>query len=78
MSTVSEDLTPLALVFEDDGLVPNNPLLKPLKPVAVAWVDCDLYESTQPVLEFLTGRLQDGSLIFFDLRNLAAYFSCSN
>jgi uncharacterized protein YjlB len=26
MSVVSEDLKPLTLVFEDDGLVPNNPL----------------------------------------------------
>jgi hypothetical protein len=26
MSVVSEDLEPLTLVFEDDGLVPNNPL----------------------------------------------------
>ncbi len=49
-----------------DSLVPGNPLLKDLKPVAIAWVDCDLYESTQPVLEFLTSRLQDGSLIYFD------------
>ena len=26
MSVVSEDLKPLTVVFEDDGLVPNNPL----------------------------------------------------
>lgn len=34
--------------------------------VAVAWIDCDLYESTVPVLKFLTARLQPGSVIVFD------------
>jgi hypothetical protein len=34
--------------------------------VAVAWIDCDLYESTVPVLEFITGRLSTGSVIVFD------------
>jgi hypothetical protein len=35
-------------------------------PLAVAWVDCDLYESTVPVLDFLTDQLQDGSVLVFD------------
>ena len=26
MSVVSEDIEPLAFIFEDDGLVPNNPM----------------------------------------------------
>lgn len=34
--------------------------------VAVAWIDCDLYESTVPVLEFLTNRLSCGAVIAFD------------
>ncbi len=34
--------------------------------LAVAWVDCDLYESTVPVLDFLTPQLQDGSVLVFD------------
>jgi hypothetical protein len=34
--------------------------------VAIALIDCDLYTSTVPVLEFLEGRLQDGSLLLFD------------
>ncbi len=34
--------------------------------IAVAWVDCDLYESTVPVLDFLTTQLQDGSVLVFD------------
>lgn len=34
--------------------------------VAVAWIDCDLYESTVPVLNFLTHRLRPGSVVVFD------------
>jgi hypothetical protein len=49
-----------------ESLVNDNPSVEGIRPVAMAWVDCDLYESTIPVLEFLTHRLQDGSLLFFD------------
>lgn len=34
--------------------------------VAAAWIDCDLYESTVPVLRFLTTRISVGSAILFD------------
>jgi len=34
--------------------------------IAVAWVDCDLYESTVPVLDFLTTQLPDGAVLVFD------------
>lgn len=34
--------------------------------IAVAWIDCDLYESTVPVLKFLTHRLRPGSVVVFD------------
>lgn len=34
--------------------------------IAVAWIDCDLYQSTVPVLDFLTDQLQDGSVLIFD------------
>ena len=34
--------------------------------VAVAWVDCDFYESTIPVLEFLSSRVTTGSVVAFD------------
>ncbi len=33
---------------------------------AIAWVDCDLYESTVPVLDYLTDVLVDGAVICFD------------
>jgi len=45
--------------------------------VAAAWIDCDLYESTVPVLDFLTDRLSVGSVLLFDdwrcYRNLADF-----
>jgi O-methyltransferase len=34
--------------------------------IAVAWIDCDLYESTIPVLKFITAHLSVGSVIIFD------------
>jgi O-methyltransferase len=37
-----------------------------IKKIAAAWIDCDLYESTVPVLEFLTPYLSSGSVIIFD------------
>ena len=38
----------------------------PLDKVAIAWVDCDLYASTVPVLGYLTTRLANGSILLFD------------
>jgi hypothetical protein len=38
----------------------------PLKKAAVVMVDCDLYESTVPVLNFITDYLQEGTVIVFD------------
>lgn len=37
-----------------------------LKEVSIAYVDCDIYESTQDVLNFLTPFLKTGSVIIFD------------
>jgi hypothetical protein len=37
-----------------------------IKKVAIIWVDCDLYESTQSVLEFIKDYIQDGTIIIFD------------
>jgi hypothetical protein len=34
--------------------------------VAAAWIDCDLYESTVPVLDFLTPRIGVGTVVAFD------------
>jgi len=38
----------------------------PLRSAAVIWVDCDLYESTVPVLNFITDYVVDGTIIIFD------------
>ncbi len=38
----------------------------PLKSAAVVWIDCDLYESTVPVLDFITDYLVDGTILVFD------------
>ena len=43
-----------------------TPELIPLEQVAVAWIDCDLYTSTVPVLEYLTPRLTQGAIVVFD------------
>src|SRR5204863_3721987 len=49
-----------------DTLSLENQSISALKAVAIAWIDCDLYESTKPVLEFLAERLSPGSVICFD------------
>jgi len=37
-----------------------------IKKAAVVLVDCDLYESTVPVLDFITDYIQDGTILIFD------------
>lgn len=37
-----------------------------IEKIAVAWIDCDLYESTAPVLDFITPYISWGSVIVFD------------
>jgi len=34
--------------------------------IALAWIDCDLYESTVSVLRYLTPRINPGSILMFD------------
>ena len=38
----------------------------PLNSASFAWIDCDLYESTVPVLDFITDYLVDGAIVVFD------------
>lgn len=33
---------------------------------AIVWIDCDLYDSTVPVLEFITPLIQTGTILCFD------------
>lgn len=37
-----------------------------IKKAAIVWIDCDIYESTIPVLDFLIDYVQDGTIIIFD------------
>tara|TARA_R110001583_G_scaffold178083_2_gene333785 strand:+ start:10693 stop:11436 length:744 start_codon:yes stop_codon:yes gene_type:complete len=48
-----------------------------IEKIAAAWIDGDLYESTVPILKFLTSRISVGTIILFDdwrvFRNLPDY-----
>jgi hypothetical protein len=59
------------------SLTPQTAKELALSHVAAAWIDCDLYESTVPVLDFLSGKLSVGSILLFDdwrvFRNLPEY-----
>lgn len=37
-----------------------------MRPAALIMVDCDLYQSTVPVLKFIESLLQDGTIVMFD------------
>jgi O-methyltransferase len=62
------DLSKVRLVpgWYDQSLTPETKAKLPLTAAAVIWVDCDLYESTVPVLDFITSYLQNGTLLIFD------------
>lgn len=49
-----------------DTLRPEKVRDHGIERAAFAWIDCDLYESTVPVLDFLTPRLAVGSVVAFD------------
>jgi hypothetical protein len=73
------DMTRVSMIkgWFDETLKPGSGKTRDVGKVAAAWIDCDLYESTVPVLDFLTDRLSVGSVILFDdwrcYRNLADY-----
>lgn len=37
-----------------------------IQQAAIIWIDCDLYESTVPVLDFVTDYIRDGTVMIFD------------
>ena len=49
-----------------ESLKPDNPRLVNCNKAAVVWIECDLYRSCIQVLNFLTNRIQYGTLICFD------------
>jgi len=50
----------------DETLKPENAKVYGVDKIAAVWIDCDLYESTVPVLRFITSHLAIGSVILFD------------
>jgi len=49
----------------NESLSPKVKVEHRLTRVAVAWIDCDLYVSTVPVLEFLVDVLEEGAILVF-------------
>lgn len=52
--------------FYKDSLVADLSVKYNIKKVSVVHVDCDLYESTVEVLDFITPFIQDGTVLVFD------------
>jgi hypothetical protein len=52
--------------FYEQSLTPERAAGLAGRKAAVVYVDCDLYLSTVPVLEFIRGFLQPGTIIVFD------------
>ncbi len=62
------DLKNVALVpgFYDKTLTPETKQKLGLRKAAIVHIDCDLYESTTLVLDFVTDLLTQGSVLIFD------------
>jgi hypothetical protein len=52
--------------YFDQSLTRSEKLDQQMGPAAVVMVDCDLYQSTVPVLAFVADLLQDGTIMLFD------------
>lgn len=65
-SGVRLDRTELVRGWYDKVLNDDTKRQLSLKRAAFIWIDCDLYESTVPVLNFITSYLQSGTVIAFD------------
>lgn len=50
----------------DETLKTKNLKKNSIDKIAFVWIDCDLYESTVPVLNFIISRLTPGMVIVFD------------
>lgn len=61
----------------DSSLTPETATRLQLKKLAAVWIDCDYYESTVPILTFITPFLSVGTVILFDdwrcYRNLSTH-----
>ena len=50
--------------YFDDSL--NLDKMKKIDNISLAFIDCDLYSSTKPVVEYLKNRLENGAFIMID------------
>ncbi len=67
MKNLKENKVDLNRVFAIRGFFSDTLKKKHnIKKLAVAYIDCDLYESTKEVLKFIEPYLQEGTLILFD------------
>lgn len=68
MAEVSREHLKIVPGFFQDSLRGKNPALYGLQPrsVSCAVIDCDLYEPTYDVLNFISPLLDDGALLYFD------------
>ncbi len=62
---IPRDAYTLVRGYFDDTLPRLAPSDEP-REIALAYVDCDLYSSTKPVLDFLRPRLRQGVVVAFD------------
>jgi len=64
----SVDMSRVALTegWYSDSLKPETRRRLGIKAASVVYIDCDVYESTVPVLQFVQPCLVDGSIIVFD------------
>lgn len=62
------DLTRVETIpgFYEESLTEDRRKELNIDQVAVAWIDCDIYESTVPVLDFLTPIIKTGTFLAFD------------
>jgi hypothetical protein len=63
---VAMDRVRLVEGFYEETLSPARSAALDLSTIAIAHVDCDYYDSTRVVLQFLTERLADESILVFD------------
>lgn len=50
----------------NETLTPDAATKLGIEEIAAVWIDCDLYESTVPILKFITPYLSTGSVVLFD------------
>lgn len=63
---INRDKVKIIKGWFQDTLSPEKAHGYGLEKIAAAWVDCDLYESTVPILNFISSRISTGSVILFD------------